>query len=375
MRYLDKKQLASNIETRMQGNMDAGIIGGASVWVWQDGKQLYRRHFGHGVSEKTIYRLASMTKPITAVAVLQQIEAGKLSLTDTVDRFYPEFRDTPMVTVEDGKLVKTGKPERLPTVMHLLTHTSGIGGGVVEGIQHRMMPPEDKASLQRAIRCHAAYGMQYEPFTNVMYSGRAAFDVLAGILEKITDMPYDAYLKKAIFDPCGMADTTFAPTKEQWDRLIPMHDRVEGKSVIGHTWDGCLFEDVPVTHFLGGAGLAATLEDYTRFARMLLQKGEFDGNRVLKPETVALMATPHVPESIMPRPKRWGLAVKVVTSPEYERLPLGCFGWSGAYGTHFWVDPENRIAAIYMKNSRHDGGGDAITSAEFEEDVTNALKG
>lgn len=374
MRYLDENRLVENIETRMKGNMDAGIIGGASVWVWQDGKELYRRHFGEGVSDKTVYRLASMTKPITAVAVLQQIEAGKLALTDPVDKFYPEFRNMPMVKAEKGELVQIGKPKQLPTVMHLLTHTAGFGGEV-EGLHHQIMSLEDKASLQRSIRCHAAYGIQFEPFSQVLYSGRAAFDVLAGIVEKLTDMPFDEYLKVAVFDPCGMTETTFAPTPEQWARMIPMHDRVDGKNAVGKTWDGCVFEDVPVTHFLGGAGLASTLEDYTHFARMLLQKGEFGGNRVLKPETVALMATPHLSETLMPRTKRWGLAVKVVTSPEYGRLPLGCYGWSGAYGTHFWVDPENRIAAIYMKNSRYDGGGDAITSAEFEEDVTNALKG
>ena len=375
MRYLDREKLVKNLEIRMKANMDANIIGNASLWVWQNGEAVYRRHFGPEASEGSAYRLASMTKPITAVAALQQIEAGKLALTDTVDKFYPEFRNTPMVAIRNGKLVAVGQPEKMPTVMHLLTHSSGIGGGEAESLQHRAKTAEDNALLQNSVRYFAASGLNYEPFTNVVYSGTAAFDVLAGIIERITDMPYDAYLKENIFDPCGMADTTFAPTKAQWQRMIPMHDRVDGKGAPGHVWENCVFENVPVTHFLGGAGLASTLEDYTHFARMLLNGGEFAGNRILKPESVRLMATPHVPEWLMPRTKRWGLAVKVVTSPEYGRLPLGCFGWSGAYGTHFWVDPENRIAAIYMKNSRHDGGGDAITSAEFEEDVTNALKG
>jgi CubicO group peptidase (beta-lactamase class C family) len=356
----------------MKANMDACIIGGASVWVWQDGRELYRNHYGSGVSEKTIYRLASMTKPITGVAVLQQIEAGKLALTDPVDKFYPEFRDMPLVKAENGELVRIGKPEKLPTVLHLLTHTAGFGGEV-ESLHHQKMKTEDKAGLQRAIRCHGAYGIRFEPFSQVLYSGRAAFDILAGIVEILAQMPFDEYLQRYIFTPCGMTETTFAPTPDQWARMIPMHDRVDGKNAVGRTWDGCVFEDVPVTHFLGGAGLASTLEDYAHFARMLLQGGEFEGNRILKPETVALMATPHVPETLMPRQKRWGLSVKVVTREDYGRLPLGCFGWSGAYGTHFWVDPENKIGAIYMKNSRYDGGGDAITSAEFEEAVTGAL--
>ena len=315
-----------------------------------------------------------MTKPVTGVAAMKLVEARKLHLKDPVDRFFPEFRDLSMVALENGRLVKTGKPEKLPTVLHLLTHTSGFGGEV-EGVQQRQIDARSNATLQNAVRYFAETGIGFEPFTNVMYSGRAAFDVLAGIIERITDMPYDEYLKETVFDPCGMVDTSFAPTKEQWSRMIPMHDRVDGKACPGSTVDGCVFENVPVTHFAGGAGLASTLEDYTHFARMLLSGGEFDGNRVLKPETVALMATPHVPQSLMPKMKRWGLSMKVVSSIDYGRLPLGCFGWSGAYGTHFWVDPENKITAIYLKNSRYDGGGDAIASAEFEMDVTNALKG
>ena len=106
MHYLDREKLVKNLEIRMKANMDANIIGNASLWVWQDGEAVYRNHFGPDASEKAIYRLASMTKPITAVAVLQQIEAGKLALTDTVDKFYPEFRETPMVSVENGELVK-----------------------------------------------------------------------------------------------------------------------------------------------------------------------------------------------------------------------------------------------------------------------------
>ena len=375
MKFLDREKLRENIETRMQGNMDAHIIENASVWVWQDGKDVYRNHFGPDASEASVYRLASMTKPITAVAALQQIEAGRLALTDTVDKFYPEFRNAPMVAIQNGQLVPVGKPERMPTVMQLLTHSSGIGGGEIEALQHRAKSVEDNATLQNTVRYFAASGLNYEPFTNVVYSGTAAFDVLAGILEKITDMPYDEYLKTHIFDPCGMVDTTFAPNAAQWERMLPMHDRNDGKSVPGMVWEGCVFENVPVTHFAGGAGLASTLEDYSHFAKMLLRQGEFEGNRILKPVSVALMATPHLPMTLYPRLKRWGLGVKVVDSPEYGRLPVGCFGWSGAYGTHFWVDPANRITAIYLKNSRYDGGGDAITSAEFEQDVTDALKG
>ena len=108
---------------------------------------------------------------------------------------------------------------------------------------------------------------------------------------------------------------------------------------------------------------------------MLLGEGEIFGRRVLSPKSVRQMATPQVSFALQPKPRRWGLSVKVVTDKSYGILPVGAFGWSGAYGTHFWVDPANRITAVYMKNSQYDGGGDAVTANHFEEDVTSALLG
>ena len=180
-------------------------------------------------------------------------------------------------------------------------------------------------------------------------------------------------LFRSIFVPCRMKDTTFSPTAEQWERMVTVHDYVNGQAVVGETHAGCVFVDLPTTHPLGGAGLISTLDDYSNFAEMLLRGGCFEGNRVLTEKSVRLMATPQVSHALQPKPKRWGLAVKVVTDESYGRLPVGAFGWSGAYGTHFWVDPANRITAVYMKNSHYDSGGDAVTANNFEEDVTAAL--
>ena len=124
MRYLDKAQLVSNLETRMQSNMDAAIIENASVWVWQDGEEIYRRRFGPDASEASVYRLASMTKPITAIAILKQIERGLVSLDDPLDKFIPEYAEMEIGALDDDKnIVTVGKAKTKITVKHLLSHS------------------------------------------------------------------------------------------------------------------------------------------------------------------------------------------------------------------------------------------------------------
>ena len=232
------------------------------------------------------------------------------------------------------------------------------------------MSKEEKADLYKAVDYYARAGIQFEPGTEVLYSGTASFDVLTAVIEKVSDMKYGDFLKKSIFDPLGMVDTTFEPTEEQWSRMIDMHDYDGEKGFLGHSFDGCVFEDFPTSHQLGGAGLVSTLDDYCKFAETLLN----NGGGIVSADSVKRMSTPHVPYSIQQRNKRWGLAVKVVTDESYESLPLGAYGWSGAYGTHFWVDPANKITAVYMKNSQYDGGGSSVTGENFEKDVTDSMK-
>jgi CubicO group peptidase (beta-lactamase class C family) len=186
-------------------------------------------------------------------------------------------------------------------------------------------------------------------------------------------MPYEAFLKKEIFGPCRMIDTTFEPTPSQWPRLIAMHDKKDGESILGETFEGCVFEFVPPSNPLGGAGLISSASDYLNFAHMLMNDGDFEGRRILSKNAVEEISTPHVPEGIQSGVQRWGLGVRVITSENYGRLPVGTYGWSGAYGTHFWIDKENQTVGIYMKNSRYDGGSGARTSASFEKDVITAL--
>jgi CubicO group peptidase (beta-lactamase class C family) len=175
-----------------------------------------------------------------------------------------------------------------------------------------------------------------------------------------------------------MVNTTFIPTEEQWSRFIVMHSRREedghGISEDGATQPSCIFENFPITWFSGGAGLCSTLPDYVRFAEMLVNFGRLpDGTQLVPEELIREMGTPWVPFEVMPAWERWGLGVRVITD-ERHWLPVTTFGWSGAYGSHFWVDPVNKITAVYMKNSRYDGGAGSQTSIHFEQDVYACLE-
>ena len=138
--------------------------------------------------------------------------------------------------------------------------------------------------------------------------------------------------------------------------------------------ENCVFDDYPCTFPLGGAGLFSTLHDCSRFARMLLQNGSFGGRQILSPESIKLMRTPWVEEAIMPGSERWGLGVRVITDEAYGNPSMGTFGRSGAYGTHFWVDPMNNTTAVYIKNSLFDGGAGNESARMFEKAVHNAYR-
>jgi len=370
MRILNKELLKTNIEKRINADIASGRVGGASVIVRQNGEIMYKNCFGDNVNEDTIFRLASMTKPITTVAALMLIEQGRLCLNDIVEKYLPQFKDMHIVkSNECGALVDMGYAQTKPAILHLLSHTSGIGCGVVGNIQSGKMTDEDRTTVNATVNYIAKQGLAFNPFSQQAYSGTWAFDVLVAIIEKITGEDFNDFLHKNIFKPLNMHDTTFVPSESQWSRLITMHDYKDGKSCVGYTNKNCVFENYPCTHNLGGAGLISTINDYSNFAEMLLN----NGGQIVSEKMIKLMRTPHVPAEIMGGAWRWGLGVRVITDESYGFLPVGSYGWSGAYGGHFWVDPVNNITAVYMKNSRYDGGSGAKTAYNFEMDVNNAL--
>ena len=372
MKRLDREKLAAAIEQRAERDLLEAHVGGATVMVAQAGEVVYQNHFfeknspWQGLGDHTLFRLASMTKPITAAATLLLVERGVLALEDTVDRFYPAFAAM-QVHCADGTLTQANNKI---TVKSLLTHSSGIGCGAVWNANvGKWITQADKESVESYVAFLSRLPLSFEPETKQEYSGTGAFSVLTGIVQKVTDMPMEDFLRREIFTPCCMQDATFLPTEAQWARLVPMHDRAEGKSVLGKTWAGCVFETTPAQNFLGGAGLIAGAQDYLHFAQMLLNGGVFEGRRVLAEASVAALSKPRV---FKKESESWGLGVRVIT--KQAPLTVGSYGWSGAYGTHFWVDPTEQIIGLYMKNSRYDGGSGAVTSRNFENDVYQALQ-
>lgn len=377
MKLLNRELLKKNLETRIFSDMEKGIISGSAALICQNGEIVYENYFGstapggaEPVSDRTIFRLASMTKPVTAVAALILVSRGLLNLDDAVEKYLPAYSRMRLATLDEtGAVIDAGPVEEKITILHLLTHTSGIGSAEVGDRQYNLMPADQNRTLAGCVDYFSGQGLAFAPFTAQAYSPLVGFDVLARIVELISGQDYNDFLKKEIFLPCDMPDTGFLPTKEQWARMITMHNLADGKSCVGETFQDCIFCDVPSSHYLGGAGLFSTARDYSHFAEMLLNRGRYGGAHILPGKLVDLMGTAHAPESIMPGNERWGLGVRVITEDAYRILPVGAFGWSGAFGTHFWVDPVNRITAVYMKNSLYDGGSGAVTSYHFEEDV------
>lgn len=373
MKKLDPSLLKQNVTKRITADIAAQHISGASVRVTQAGEELFRAHYGWADSdnltpmdEDCLFRIASMSKPISTVAALILMERGLIDLEAPVETYLPAFAALCHGRVDEkGNVIRGEKLQTKITVKHLLTHTSLIDFGAPFTAQEANMTAEEKASLAGALDFYSRLVVENEPGTRSAYSGTVAFDLLGGIIETVSGKKLDDFIREEVTAPLRMTDTTFTPTDQQWSRLVQMHDRKDGHSVRGATYDGCVFETYPVTHLMAGAGLISSLNDYDRFARMLLNNGSLDGVKILSENSVKMMQTPQVPPF---ENDRWGLGVRVIDN-DRKILPIGCFGWSGAYGSHFWVDPVNQITAVYMKNSRYDGGSGAQTARNFETDI------
>ena len=382
MRELDPERLNAGVTRLFERHLAKAAVSGVAATVSQHGRVLLDLTMGYSdparqkpLRKDAIWRLASMTKPITTAACLVGVERGWFSLDDRIADHIPAFADMMVGRVEGGKVLPDHKPKRDLLLYQFLTHSSGfMSSSPVADMQAGEMPASAYESGRAMVDyCLRHTCLTFEPGEAVGYSAYAAFDVIAVLIEKYAEMPYERFLKENIFDPLGMKDTTYHPSAEQWSRMVTMCDRADPGVLLGVDMGDRTFENFPPTYTCGGAGLAGTAADYRAFAEMLRRGGEYGDARVLAPESVRrITCCYNDPATEDWDDHHWGLGMRV--RGEKAVLPAGAYGWSGAYGTHFWVDPANDITAVYMKNMRwYDSHGGGVTSQEFEKAVVDAL--
>ena len=378
---IDSKKAGAAVTASAAARIAAGTLTGVHTVVQQNGKEIINKTFGsYEVGGKeldgnAVYRIASMTKPITAVALLIEHDRGNLSIYDDLTKYMPEFErlyisqkdeNGAPATDENGLMKKGEKAENGIKLYQLVSHVSGMGEVNIKAVG------KDRCTCKTAAEWLASQPLVFEPGSQQQYC-TGGFDVAARVIEITSGMEFSEYLKVNIFDKLGMTDTTFEPTDEQYSRMVGIHNFADGKAFNEKTVPGCVFGGFPATYHAAGAALASTTADYVKFAQMLLDGGRAqDGTVILSEEALGLMSTP-VPDEKRSDDCLWGLGVRVIVKPG-NILPVGCFGWSGAYGSHFWVDPANKITAVYMKNSAYDGGAGNKSACEFEKDIMKSFK-
>lgn len=396
---LDSERLERISAQMNQAVADGVMIGGLGM-IARNGKLAYQETWGEkdreaheAMTMDTIFRIYSMSKPITGVALMILYEEGKFFLNDPVAKYIPELENlevalstadggrtriisdgTQSRTIGEGDKDLTGQtraPRRQPTVRDLLTHTAGLTYGVFGNTevdqQYREVGILQNPNLQDFVQKLGQIPLQYEPGTRWHYS--VAVDVQGRLVEVLSGMRFGAFLEQRIFEPLAMTDTSFVVPNEKLDRLSQMYSPKgtgEGSNVFltpnssselvvspeaasaGYK-EGATFES-------GGGGLVSTADDYLRFSQMMLNGGTLDGQRILSPKTVELMTTNHLGEIQMGFGRRGvgfglGFAVALNQGDIGETGSAGEYNWGGAAGTRFWVDPEENLIGVFMVQS------------------------
>ena len=371
------------IDQLIDRTIKAGEVSGAVTLVARNGKVVYQQAqgladiaSGKPMRKDSLFRIASMSKPVTAVAILMLVEEGKVRLDDPLSRFIPAFRDMKVAVPQTRAPGAAGGPpayytvpaERQVTVLDILSHTSGIASGPIgNAVAKDLLDNRRKAGTAWAEQLATA-PLEFQPGTRWAYSPFGAFDVLGRIVEIASGQRYADFLQQRLFTPLHMTDITFWPSEAQRARVVTNY--VMTAKGIEPNSDPEQFSSAMLDS--GAAGLYATAESYARFAMMLANGGELDGVRVLSPASVALMGSAVIADTLPGRQpgEGWGVGVRSITNSatRHTLLATGSFGWSGAYGTHFWVDPKQKLVAIMMVQTP----GQPRT-ADFETAVMQAV--
>lgn len=362
------------IDDLLLESVNDGDIPGAVAMVVRNGKIVYHKSFGKAdnasgrtMKNDDIFRIASQTKAITSTAVMMLWEEGKFQLNDPISKYIPEFKNARVLDTfnESDSTYTTKSADKEITIRHLITHTSGVGYGVIDG-DARMEKIYAKAgvtdlfttkniSIEESVKILAKLPIHHNPGEKFTYS--EGLDVLGYFIEVISGMPFDKYLRTRIFDPLGMNDTWFYLPKSKHSRLVTVQEKKDEKwSKFPVTFYDT---DYPIKgakrFFSGGAGLSSTAKDYATFLQMYLNNGELNGVRILSRTTVQTIMGNQIGDIWGDRGKYYGLAFGVVDQKGQNLGGIGSegtFDWGGYFNTQYFADPKEQIIGVLMKQTQ-----------------------
>jgi CubicO group peptidase (beta-lactamase class C family) len=358
------------ITEMLKRRIGAGDLAGAVAVVARRGKVAYVSAQGvadvetrQPMTPAAMFRIASMTKPVVGVGIMMLVEEGKLRLNDPVSRYIPEFRNMKVAVAQPGAAGRgqgAGAPAAAPqfytvpaqreiTIKDLLTHVSGLGSGPMGNSDITNVARKDGENLAAYIPRLGGTALEFQPGTRWAYSAGAGFETLGRLIEIASGLPLDQFLRQRIFDPLAMKDITFWPSDAQMPRLATVYARGAGGLTKTIPANDTMSRNI---YFRGSGGLYSTAEDYIPLGMMLANGGELGGRRLLSRKTVEMFGAVHVPDTLPGRPagEGYGLSVRVVTNHAVRNTLLsdGTYGWTGAQGTHFFVDPKEQLVGVLM---------------------------
>lgn len=373
------KERVSKINSMLDEAISKEQVPGLVAMIVKDGKVIYHEAKGFAdvesnqpMEKNSIFRIASQTKAITSTAIMILWEEGKFKLDDPISKYIPEFKNPQVLnTFRYADTTYTTRPSsREITIRHLLTHTSGLGYGVIDGDERMKMIyhkagvvdlfTTEKVTIEESVKRLAKLPLHHEPGTKYTYS--EGLDVLGYLVEIISGKPFDVFLKERIFDPLGMNDTRFYINESQAPRLVTVHTRKDNKwaSYPVTFYDPAYPKSGAKTFFSGGAGLSSTTEDYAKFLQMYLNGGIYNGKRILSPHTIHTMMQNQVGD-LWNGDRYHGIGFGVVTDRGVATGGMGSkgtFDWGGYFNTQYFADPETGIIGLIFKQTSGAGNGD-----------------
>jgi len=370
------------ITQMIERRIAAGDMAGAVTIVARRGKVAHLAAQGvmdfdtkQPMTPASMFRIASMTKPVVGVSIMMLVEENKLRLSDPVSRYIPEFANMKVAVARpgsggsEGPSFYTVPAQRQVTIKDLLTHVSGLGSGPMSNSDIDKVARKEGETLAQYIPRLGGTALEFQPGSRWTYSPGAGFETLGRIIEIASGLPLDRFFQTRVFDPLGMRDITFWPNDAQWPRVATVYGRQPSGLTKLAMPNDTLSRNV---YFRGSGGLYSTAEGYVPLGLMLAGGGEFNGRRLLSRKSVEMLSAAHVADTLPGRPagEGYGLSVRVVTNHAARGTLLsdGTYGWSGAQGTHFFVDPKEQLVGILMVQTPNNEVRDA-----FEDLVAQSI--